>query len=91
MEERTDKLLEQYNVPTIHTSFEKLFTKDEDTSEWKRIFDYLGVGPHHVLTRKKIADAGHAATSIPLHNVTLSNYDEVRSLLTGTKFESLLH
>ena len=51
MEARTDKLLAQYKVPTIHVSFEKLFTADEDTSEWKRIFNYLGVGPRNNLTR----------------------------------------
>ena len=91
MEERTDKILQEYNVPTIHVSFERLFTSDEDTSEWRRIFDYLGVGPKHQLTRQDIEKAGHAATSIPLHNVTLSNYDEVRSILIGSEFEHLLH
>ena len=91
MEEKTDQLLEQYNVPTIHVSFEKLFTTDKDTSEWRRIFDYLGVGPRDNLTRHDIDKAGHAATSIPMHNVTLSNYDEVRKVLLGTRFEHLLH
>lgn len=91
MEERTDQILEQYNVPTIYVSFEKLFTRDEDTSEWRRIFDFLNVGPRDVLTRHDIDKAGHAATSIPMHNVTLSNYDEVREILIGTDFEHLLH
>jgi hypothetical protein len=91
MEDKTDSILREYNVPTIHVSFEKLFSIDEDTSEWKRIFDYLGVGPRHLLARKDIEEAGHAATSIPLHNVTLSNYDEVRSVLVGSDFEHLLH
>jgi hypothetical protein len=91
MEARTDKLLVQYKVPTIHVSFEKLFTADEDTSEWKRIFNYLGVGPRNNLTRLDIEKAGHAATSVPRHNVTLKNYDEVREVLVGTEFEDLLH
>ena len=91
MEERTDNILEQYNVPTIHVSFERLFTNDEDTHEWKRVFDYLGVGPRHRLTRKDVEKAGHAATSIPFHNVTLSNYDEVKSVLVGSEFQHLLH
>jgi hypothetical protein len=90
MEERTDRILREYKVPTIHVSFERLFSIDEDTTEWKRIFDYLGVGPRH-LTRKNIEDAGHAATSIPLHNLTLGNYHEVRSVLIGSEFEHLLH
>ena len=90
MEETTDKLLEKYHVPTLHVSFEKLF-KDSDTSEWKRIFEYLDIGPHYRLTRQDIERAGHAATSLPLHNVTLRNYEQVRNVLLGTKFEGWLH
>ncbi len=71
-------------------SFEKLFSVDEDTSEWRRIFDFLGVGPDN-FTYSDIEHAGHAATSVPMHNVTLSNYEEVREILTGTEFEVLLH
>lgn len=91
MEQWTDSILDEYNVPAIHVSFERLFTNDEDTSEWSRVFDYLGVGPRHNLTRKDIEKAGHAATSIPVHNVTLRNYDEVKSVLIGSEFEHLLH
>jgi hypothetical protein len=85
---KTDTILDQYNVPTIHVSFEKLFADNEDVSEWKRIFDFLGVGPRDNLTRKDIERAGHAATSIPF---TLSNYNDVRDTLAGTEFEILLH
>jgi hypothetical protein len=34
---------------------------------------------------------GHAATRVPFHNFTLSNYNEVRDTLAGTEFEILLH
>lgn len=90
MEQKTDEILEQYKVQTIHVSFEKLFSANGDTSEWRRIFDYLGVGPTN-FTHSDIEHAGHAATSVPMHNVTLSNYEEVREILTGTEFEVLLH
>eukprot|EP00804_Cyclotella_cryptica_P017561 CCRYP_006717-RA/>CCRYP_006717-RA protein AED:0.04 eAED:0.03 QI:0/1/0.66/1/1/1/3/929/403 len=90
MERRTDNLLARYNVPTIHVSFEKLFSADEDTTEWRRMFDYLGVGPDN-FSYWDIEHAGHAATSVPLHNVTLSNYEDVRKILIGTEFEVLLH
>eukprot|EP00571_Detonula_confervacea_P014488 CAMPEP_0172307628 /NCGR_PEP_ID=MMETSP1058-20130122/8446_1 /TAXON_ID=83371 /ORGANISM="Detonula confervacea, Strain CCMP 353" /LENGTH=285 /DNA_ID=CAMNT_0013019845 /DNA_START=45 /DNA_END=898 /DNA_ORIENTATION=- len=80
-ENRVDNLLEMMNVPTIIVSFEKLFLAGEDTSEWTRIFKYLGAGPTANLTAGEVEKAGHAATSIPFHNVTLGNYDEVRSTL----------
>lgn len=89
MEDRVDNLLERLNVPTISVSFERLFLAGEDTSEWKRIFRFLSVGPTS-LTIRDVEQAGHAATSIPLHNVTLSNYEEVRSTLKGTQFAGLM-
>ncbi|KAL7541636.1 hypothetical protein ACHAXR_011081 [Thalassiosira sp. AJA248-18] len=91
MEGRVDKLLERMHVPTISVSFEKLFLAGSD-SEWKRIFQFLGVGPTENLTAAEVEKAGHAATSMPLHNVTLSNYEEVRNTLLGApNFASLLH
>ena len=90
MELRTDSLLDELSVPTINVSFEKLFMASDDVSEWKRLFKELGVGPT-VLTARMIEATGHASTSIPFHNVTLSNYEEVRDALNGTKFASFLH
>ena len=91
MEEKVDTLLSKMDVPTIHVSFEKLFLAGRDKSEWTRIFDFLGLGTSKNWTYDDIELASHAATSIPFHNVTLSNYEEVRDILAGTEFESLLH
>ena len=91
MENRGDDLLKDLNVPTIKVSFEKLFQSGDDVSEWKRIFTYLGVGPTSNLTSHDVEKAGHAATSIPFHNETLKNYDEVKATLASSQFETLLH
>ena len=91
METRVDELLTSFNISAIYVSFEKLFSAGSDTSEWVRIFEYLGVGPTSNLTIGDVERAGHAATSIPFHNMTLSNYEEVREILAETKFEHLLH
>ena len=90
-EDRVDNLLKELNVPTIHVTYEKLFLAGSDTAEWMRIFEFLGVGPTANLTVSEVEQAGHAATSIPFHNITLSNYEEVKDVLDGTEFYSLLH
>lgn len=90
MEMRTDRLLSKMKVPTIHVSFEKLFM-GTDASEWTRTFAFLGVGPSGDVSMADVEEASHAATSIPYHNVTLSNYAEVVDVLLGTEFDSLLH
>ena len=89
MENAVDDLLDKMGVPTIRVSFEKLFSSS-DVSEWTRLFGELGVGPSN-LTRSDVDRAGHAATSLPYHNITLGNYAEVKMALNGTKFASLLH
>lgn len=91
MENRVDDLLKELDVPTIKVSFEKLFQSGDDVSEWKRIFTYLGVGSTSNLTSHDIEQAGHAATSIPYHNVTLKNYDGVKATLASSQFKTLLH
>lgn len=91
IERRVDNLLEELEVPVIHTTFERLFAAGNDTTEWMRLFSFLGVGPTTGLTASDVRKAGHAATSSTFHNVTLLNYEEVRRTLSGTKFESLLH
>lgn len=93
METMTDKLLRELNVPSVHVSFEKLFRADDSTNstdEWRRVFSHLGVAVHN-LTAERIEKAAHAATSLPHHNATLANYNEVRQTLLGTEFETLLH
>jgi len=89
-EDNVDRLLEELGVPHIKVSFEKLYYSD-DAEEWLRLFRFLGTGPTEGLTRNDVQDAmAHAATHNPQHNVTLGNYHEVRELLMGTEFESLL-
>ena len=88
-ENEVDNLLDRLNVPTVKVSFERLFLAGNDVEEWLRVFRYLGTGPTN-LTASDVEKAGHAATSIPFHNITLSNYEEVRSALNGTKFADLL-
>ncbi len=91
LEKRIDKLLEKLNVPTINVTYEGLYF-GEDASEWMRIFRFLGVGPSQNLTPQDVEEAGQfVSTSVSYHNVTLGNYEEVRSTLNGTKFASLLH
>ena len=44
------------------------------------------------MTEKTLHSAmNDLATGIPFHNVTLGNYEEVKKVLEGTEFESLLH
>jgi len=90
MEARTDNLLRELNVPSVHVSFEKLFGADESTDEWRQVFSHLGIAVHN-LAAERIEQAAHAATSLPHHNATLANYNEVRQTLLGTEFETLLH
>jgi len=86
-----NKLLLKMNVPHIKVSYEKLFYGD-NVDEWKRIFLFLGRGPVHNLSRNLVEKAmEHVGTSSPFHNVTISNYEEVRDMLIGTNFERLLH
>lgn len=88
-ENEVDNVLDRLNVPTVKVSFERLFLAGKDVEEWLRVFRFLGTGPTN-LTASDVEKAGHAATSIPFHNITLSNYEEVRSALNGTKFADLL-
>jgi len=89
-EDQVDHLLEELGVPHVKVTFEKLYYSD-DAEEWLRLFRFLGTGPTEGLTRNDVQDAmAHAATHNPQHNVTLGNYHEVRELLMGTEFESLL-
>jgi len=86
-----NRLLLKMNVPHIKVSYEKLFYGD-NANEWKRIFLFLGRGPAHNLSRNLVEKAmEHVGTSSPFHNVTISNYEEVRDMLIGTNFERLLH
>jgi hypothetical protein len=89
-EDAVDRLLKQLGVPHVKVSFDEL-CYGNGAEEWMRIFRFLGKGPRENLTRDQVQEAmRHAATHNTHHNVTLGNYEQVRKLLTGTEFESLL-
>jgi len=90
-QDRYDKMLDELKVPHIKVTYEKLY-HSTDAEEWMRIFRFLGRGPGSNLSRNLVEKAmEHAGTSSPFHNVSISNYEEVRDMLNGTKFERLLH
>ena len=90
-ENDVDKRLKAYGVPRISASFEKLYYSD-DASEWKKVLQFLS--PKSAKRIGSISDVRramtHQATSHPSHKKTIRNFDEVRAILNGTKFEKLL-
>ena len=93
IEAKVDKLLEDNNVPHVQVTYEELYYgKDGGVGEWMKVFNFLGKGPGEGLTTEQLHGAmEHVATNIPMHNVTLGNYEEVKEILKETEFESLLH
>ncbi|KAL7533739.1 hypothetical protein ACHAXR_005415 [Thalassiosira sp. AJA248-18] len=94
LENKVDVLLKKMKIPHVQVTYERLYYNGNDTSEWRKIFKFLGVGPVNAkdLTRHHLEGAmEHVATSIPMQNVTLKNFDAVSKILKGTKFEKLLH
>ena len=90
-ENEVDKQLKTLGVPRIHASFEKLYYGD-DANEWKKIVRFLIGANGQELTMDKVRSAmKHASTSHPSHRITIQNFEEIRSLLNGTKYEKLLH
>jgi len=87
-----DLQLKLFNVTHIKVSYEELF-ESNDAEEWMRIFRFLGRGPGFHLTKEQVEIAMEtvATSNKPSHNVSISNYKEVRDVLKGTEFESLLH
>jgi len=94
LENKVDELLMKMKIPHVQVTYERLYYNGDDTSEWRKIFKFLGVGPAHSkdLTRRHLEGAmEHVATSIPMQNVTLKNFYAVSKILKGTEFEGLLH
>mmetsp|Transcript_7545 Transcript_7545/g.10957 ORF Transcript_7545/g.10957 Transcript_7545/m.10957 type:complete len:335 (-) Transcript_7545:3053-4057(-) len=91
-EDEVDWLLDELGVPHVKVNYEKLYNNETDVNEWIRIFNFLGVGPTKGLSREQVINAQeHASTHSPRHSDMLQNYEEVRNVLVGTKFERLLH
>jgi len=90
-ENEVDKQLKALGVPRIHVSFDKLYYSD-DVQEWQKIVHFLIGTKGKELTIDKVRSAmKHASTSHPSHAITIRNFEEIQSLLNGTKFEELLH
>ena len=101
LEEETnhaDRLLDEYNVPHIDVSYERLYTSRDIAVEWNRLFAFLGVGPasssmkndHRLTSEELIANMEHAATSSLSLRDKVQNYDEVVNILHGTEYEKYL-
>ena len=88
-----EEFLTSMNVPYVSVSYDKLYGGDAAAvEEWKRIFQFLEQGPADDLTLEQLQGAmGTEVTHYKWHNKTLANYEQVRNVLMGTEFESLLH
>lgn len=91
-EDRVDRMLEEMEVPHVQVTYERLYYGGDDTSEWTKIFRFLGRGPSEGISRAQLEGAMHlVATHNPSQKSTLANFEAVSKVLTGTKFEDLLH
>jgi len=95
-EDKVDQTLDELGVPHVDVSYDLLFSDNHNTmiDEWNKIFTFLGMGPTkgNGLTVDVIKNAPDiAVTSIHDHNVTIENYEEVRTALSATPFLGLLH
>lgn len=83
--------LEEMNIGHVKTTYEDLYNRD-DAEEWMKIFKYLGRGPSKNLTMENVTAAfALAPTFQKNHSESLANYAKVRDLLSGGKYEELLH
>eukprot|EP00568_Trieres_chinensis_P009477 CAMPEP_0183297548 /NCGR_PEP_ID=MMETSP0160_2-20130417/4817_1 /TAXON_ID=2839 ORGANISM="Odontella Sinensis, Strain Grunow 1884" /NCGR_SAMPLE_ID=MMETSP0160_2 /ASSEMBLY_ACC=CAM_ASM_000250 /LENGTH=382 /DNA_ID=CAMNT_0025459397 /DNA_START=51 /DNA_END=1199 /DNA_ORIENTATION=+ len=92
-EDGVDRYLQEMGIPHVSVSYERLYSGDETAlAEWRRVFEFIGTGPTDNLTPEQLQNAMETeVTHLPLHNQTLSNYNEVKNMLTGTEYECLLH
>lgn len=93
MEEGVNRLLAALKIPFVSVTYEGLYyPQDGSASSWMRIFDFLGIGPRTNLTMQDVKGAmTHMPTHNDFHNVTLANYEEVRSVLENANLGHLLH
>ncbi len=83
--------LREAGVEYFKTTYEKLYNS-EDAEEWMRIFRYFGRGPTTGLSLDDVEKAfPYAKTTKKERGDLLSNFDEVKQLLHGTKFEAYLN
>jgi hypothetical protein len=87
------RLLKKTGVTHLNIDYDRLFHSDRSGGEWERVLHFLKISPSPHVTLAKVLDiVGMAATS-PHNNRTnsIGNYGEVRDILMGTEFESILY
>lgn len=85
-----EETLKDVGAKYVRVSFEKLYDLD-DIDEWKKILHFLDRGSVHNLTLAQVHEAfAIQRTSSRSHKAVLANYEEVKMVLHGTAFESLL-
>jgi hypothetical protein len=87
----TKNLLINTKVNFISVNYEDLVNAGSRLRVWKEIFEF--VAPHRQfdsLVANNITTA-YAATSSSSHRDKIQNYDEIRDILRGTRYASLLH
>lgn len=91
-----EEKLDTFGIKHIHVYYEALFdheAKDEYLAdEWMRIFQFLGIGPQNDLTMGDVRKAFEYASTTPKsHEEIISNFKEVKKVLSGTDLIDLLH
>jgi hypothetical protein len=87
------KKLESFNLTYVHARYEALYnSSSNNTNEWMKIFEYLGIGPATGLTYETVIKSfGYAATTThkPASD-KIGNFELVLSAVKGTEFEKYL-
>ena len=81
--ERARARFRRLRLPSLEVAYEDL-VRDEERG-FAEIFDFLGVGQTGALS------SSLQKLNPTSHEQVIENYDEVRALLTGTRFEPQLH
>jgi len=93
VEDSVDKLLVKMNIPHIHVTYENLYHSN-DAKEWKKLLKFLRIEKkrYKYLTMEQVENSmAYVSTSSNRQEEILSNFKQVRKILKGTKFKSLLH
>lgn len=89
--------LQENRVQHLSVSYGKLYNDENDVSEWKRVFEFLGRMPKDIndiddLTMKHVHNAfSMAPTSSKKHVDIIENYDKVKAKLEEYALDYLLH
>lgn len=90
-DEYVKKKMSRAGVKYLHVSYEKLFHTNT-AAEWMKIFQFLKRGPAANLTIDMVRETfSMVSTSSRKHKEMISNYDEVKETLSGTRHFHLLH